>query len=146
MGGNNKFIVPLVILSMILLAALFVFLIKPVRVSKPEQIPIPSENPLIKTTEGVVLKVEDKAAYVKEDFGQELRLEVMESTKVFLQTVSIPKAAKQASGSAVLLSTLISTEDYDYNKIKANDRVKIALYDEGNKLKAQTITVYKEVK
>lgn len=143
---DKKFILPAVILSIILLAALFVFIIKPVRVSKPEQIPAPVENPLIKTTEGVVLKVDDKAAYVKEDFGQELRLEVMESTKVILQTTSIPRAAKQASVSAVLLSTLISTEDYDYSKIKTNDRVKIALYDEGNKLKAQTITVYKEVK
>lgn len=144
---GNKFILPLAVLSIILLAALFVFIIKPVRVSKPEQIPTSSvENPLIKTTEGVVLKVEDKAAYVKEDFGQELRLEVVESTKVFLQTVSIPKAAKQASGSAVLLSTLISTEDYEYSKIKVNDKVKVILYEQDNQPKEQSIIVFKETK
>lgn len=146
---KDKFLISSIVLVFVITIALILFIKKPQIKNQFIQLPSPtsieSEKPLTKIVEGVVVKIEDNSIYIKENSNQETQIAVDSSTKVVLQNISIPKQTEQASGEATLLSILKSEQEYSINQIKTNDKVRIIFTETANLLKAQTITVVKEV-
>lgn len=102
--------------------------------------------PLEFITQGIVLEIKTNSLVVNEKSGLKKEVFVQKETLVNIQKVSLPTAKeKGTTGSAVLISKLVSNEKSDIAKIIKGDEVKIVIENKDNKILAKRITIIRKV-
>ena len=151
---NNKkiliFILLLVLFIVVVSGAILIYQNNRLNLSKaPTQPPtqqVNQSNPNLisyKRAEGVVTEINAKYITLQEEGGQKLQVFIEQQPIVSLEIIKIP-AQQIASGSAKILSTVVSIQSTTYDKIRVGDKLKIRLDEKDNRYSANTITLIKE--
>lgn len=115
--------------------------------AQPTPTPLPSPTPTPLLEQVILGKVKEikKDLILVQENDLTSQILVNGRTQIFLQKVSLPtKKESQASGTAKLISRLLSNEPSSFDQLKVGDEVKITLLENGENLIAKTIMIFRK--